>query len=60
MSGFPSLFRAVIGQRSGAVGVALVGLHLLILLIAPLIVPYDFAAQDSGAMFTGVASENGK
>ena len=53
MSGFPSLFRAVIGQRSGAVGVALVGLHLLILLIAPLIVPYDFAAQDSGAMFTG-------
>jgi peptide/nickel transport system permease protein len=43
-------WRAVLGSPSGAIGVTLVAAHLLVALSAPLLVPYDYAAQDSASM----------
>ncbi|MDA0221048.1 MAG: ABC transporter permease [Proteobacteria bacterium] len=47
----PAWFRDVFSRPSGAIGLAIIAVHLAIALLAPLIVPYDFAAQDSKAMF---------
>lgn len=46
----PKVLRDVLAQRSGRVGVVIVGLHLAIALAAPMIVPQDPAYQDAGAM----------
>ena len=55
MSGVAALpvsrvLRDVWAQRSGRIGMGIVGLHLAVALAAPLIVPQDPAFQDAGAM----------
>ena len=55
MSGVAALpvsrvLRDVWAQRSGRIGMVIVGLHLVVALAAPLIVPQDPALQDAGAM----------
>ena len=55
MSGVAALpvsrvLRDVWAQRSGRIGMVIVGLHLAVALAAPLIVPQDPALQDAGAM----------
>jgi peptide/nickel transport system permease protein len=55
MSGVAALpvsrvLRDVWAQRSGRIGMVIVGLHLAMALAAPLIVPQDPAFQDAGAM----------
>ena len=55
MSGVAALpvsrvLRDVWAQRSGRIGMVIVGLHLAVALAAPLIVPQDPAFQDAGAM----------
>jgi len=44
------VLRDVWAQRSGRIGMVIVGLHLAVALAAPLIVPQDPAFQDAGAM----------
>jgi len=44
------VLRDVWAQRSGRIGMGIVGLHLVVALAAPLIVPQDPAFQDAGAM----------
>jgi peptide/nickel transport system permease protein len=44
------VLRDVWAQRSGRIGLVIVGLHLAVALAAPLIVPQDPAFQDAGAM----------
>lgn len=46
----PQVLRDVLAQRSGRIGMAIVGLHLALALAAPMIVPQDPAFQDAGAM----------
>ena len=48
-SGFTTL-SAVLRQRSGAVGIVLVIVHLLIALLAPIIIPHDAVAQEAAAI----------
>ena len=55
MSGVAALpvsrvLRDVWAQRSGRIGMVIVGLHLAVALAAPLIVPQDPVLQDAGAM----------
>lgn len=40
----------IVASPSGAIGLGLVVLHIILALIAPLIVPYDFATQDVNAI----------
>ena len=44
------VLRDVWAQKSGRIGMVIVGLHLAVALAAPLIVPQDPAFQDAGAM----------
>lgn len=50
MTGRFATFTGVLRQPSGAVGLGLVSVHLLIALAAPFIIPYDAAAQNSAAI----------
>lgn len=50
MTGGRAAVAAVLRQPSGAVGVTVVVVHLLIALCAPVIVPHDPAAQDAAAI----------
>jgi peptide/nickel transport system permease protein len=50
MTGWRATLAAVLRQPSGAAGVAIVAVQLLIALAAPLIIPYDPAAQDAAAI----------
>lgn len=44
------VLRDVLAQRSGRIGMVIVGLHLAVALAAPMIIPQDPAFQDAGAM----------
>lgn len=50
MTGWHAILAAVLRQPSGAAGIAIVAVQLLIALAAPLIVPHDPAAQDAAAI----------
>ncbi len=50
MTGWRATLAAVLRQPSGAAGIAIVAVQLLIALAAPLIVPHDPAAQDAAAI----------
>lgn len=50
MTGWRATLAAVLRQPSGAAGIAIVAVQLLIALGAPLIVPHDPAAQDAAAI----------
>ncbi|SHO66960.1 peptide/nickel transport system permease protein [Pseudoxanthobacter soli DSM 19599] len=49
---------SVVRQPSGAIGLALVLLHIAVALGSPWIVPYDPTAQDPNAMFAGPSPEH--
>jgi len=44
---------AMLRQPSGAIGLALLALHIAVMLLAPALVPYDYAAQSARDMFLG-------
>lgn len=48
-----SVLRDVVSRPSGAIGLSLVVAHVLLALIGPLIVPYDYKAMNSAKMLTG-------
>lgn len=50
---FLLVLRDVLSRPSGAIGLSLVVAHLVLALISPLIVPYDYKALNSGMMLTG-------
>jgi len=45
--------RAMLGRPSGALGVTLVTLHLVLALFSPWLVPYDYASMDSAQTLAG-------
>ncbi len=47
------VLRDVMSRPSGAIGLTLVAAHLVLALISPLIVPYDYKAMNSALMLTG-------
>ena len=47
------VFRDVVSRPSGAIGLTLVVVHLVLALISPLIVPYDYKTMNSALMLTG-------
>jgi peptide/nickel transport system permease protein len=47
-----TVLRDVLARPSGAIGLTLVTAHLVLALISPLIVPYDFKATNSSMMLT--------
>lgn len=47
------VFRDVTSRPSGAIGLTLVVAHLVLALISPLIVPYDYKAMNSALMLSG-------
>jgi peptide/nickel transport system permease protein len=50
---FLSVLRDVMARPSGAIGLSLVVAHLVLAIIGPLIVPYDYKAMNSSMMLTG-------
>jgi peptide/nickel transport system permease protein len=50
---FLGTVRDMASRPSGAIGLALVSLHVALALIGPLIVPYDYRAQDATLMLQG-------
>nr|WP_316650700.1 ABC transporter permease [uncultured Gellertiella sp.] len=52
-AGLRDVLSSLLRQRSGQIGVTLLVLHLAVMLIAPLVVPYDFSLQDGASMFGG-------
>ena len=50
---FILVLRDVMSRPSGAIGLTLVVAHLLLALISPLIVPYDYKTMNSAMMLTG-------
>lgn len=48
-----SVLRDVVSRPSGAIGLSLVVFHVLLALISPWIVPYDYKAMNSAMMLTG-------
>ena len=50
---FLLVLRDVMARPSGAIGLTLVMAHLVLALISPLIVPYDYKAMNSALMLTG-------
>jgi peptide/nickel transport system permease protein len=48
-----TVLRDMAASPSGAIGLTLVAAHLVMALISPWIVPYDFKAMDSGMVLTG-------
>lgn len=50
---FLSVLRDVMARPSGAIGLTLVLAHLVLALISPLIVPYDYKAMNSALMLSG-------
>ncbi len=50
---FILVLRDVMARPSGAIGLTLVMAHLLLAIVSPLIVPYDYKAMNSAMMLTG-------
>ena len=48
-----TVLRDMASSPSGMIGLALVAAHLVMALISPLIVPFDYKAMDSGMVLTG-------
>jgi peptide/nickel transport system permease protein len=53
-----SLLTEMISRPSGLVGLSLVGFHIILAIVSPAIVPYDFKAMDSQAILTGPSAEH--
>ncbi|WP_299872259.1 ABC transporter permease [uncultured Sulfitobacter sp.] len=48
-----TVLRDVVSRPSGAIGLSLVVFHVVLALVSPLIVPYDYKAMNSAMMLTG-------
>lgn len=53
-----SVLRAVLAKPSGAIGLAIVAFHLLMALLGPLFVPYDYAQQNVDAIMAAPSAEH--
>lgn len=51
-SGFKTVLHDICSRPSGAIGLSLVLFHIILALISPYIVPYDFKAMDAGSMLS--------
>jgi peptide/nickel transport system permease protein len=51
-SGFKTVLYDICSRPSGAIGLSLVLFHIILALISPYIVPYDFKAMDAGSMLS--------
>lgn len=57
-TGTLAVAQAIAAQPSGLIGLVIVGSHLLVAILAPAIVPYDPAFQDSAQMLKGPSLEH--
>ena len=48
----------MVSRPSGLVGLSLVGFHIVLAIVSPAIVPYDFRAMDSLAILSGPSAEH--
>jgi peptide/nickel transport system permease protein len=51
-SGFKTVLYDICSRPSGAIGLGLVLFHVILALISPYIVPYDYKAMDAGSMLS--------
>ena len=51
-SGFKTVLYDICSKPSGAIGFSLVLFHIILALISPAIVPYDYKAMDAGSMLS--------
>jgi peptide/nickel transport system permease protein len=51
-SGFKTVLYDICSRPSGVIGLSLVLFHIILALISPYIVPYDFKAMDAGSMLS--------
>lgn len=51
-SGFKTVLYDICSRPSGAIGLSLVLFHIILALISPYIVPYDYKAMDAGSMLS--------
>ena len=51
-SGFKTVLYDICSKPSGAIGLSLVLFHIILALISPYIVPYDYKAMDAGSMLS--------
>ena len=58
LSRIMSVLRDVVSRPSGAIGLSLVIFQVVLALVSPMIVPYDYKAMDSGAMLTGPSASH--
>ncbi|OXY80980.1 ABC transporter permease [Oceanimonas doudoroffii] len=54
----PAILSRLLNTRAGQIGLLLLTLHLLVMLFAPWLVPYDFAAADSLATLQAPSTEH--
>ncbi len=58
---FVKLFNVLadmISRPSGLVGLSLVGFHIVLAIVSPALVPYDYTAMDSQAILSGPSAEH--
>ncbi len=48
----------MVSRPSGLVGLSLVGFHVVLAILSPALVPYDFTAMDSQAILSGPSAEH--
>ena len=53
-----AVLRDVVSRPSGAIGLSLVIFHVVLALVSPWIVPYDYKAMDSLLMLKGPSGEH--
>jgi peptide/nickel transport system permease protein len=57
-SGFKTVLYDICSRPSGAIGLSLVLFHIILALISPYIVPYDYKAMDAGSMLSTPTMEH--
>jgi peptide/nickel transport system permease protein len=58
---FAKLFNVLadmVSRPSGLVGLSLVGFHIILAIVSPALVPYDYTAMDSHAILSGPSAEH--
>ena len=53
-----NILAAMVSRPSGLVGLSLVGFHIVMAIVSPAIVPYDFRAMDSLSILSGPSVEH--
>ena len=53
-----NVLAAMVSRPSGLVGLSLVGFHIVMAIVSPLLVPYDYTAMDAQAILAGPSAEH--